>query len=94
MSWKKWLKRNYTNSSVLMARNIFPKRKALLADIGVKKYMVVDCPSALRYISKGQYIKYRVFFKDEETAIAAGYRPCSVCMKEAYKQWKAKTDVV
>ena len=32
--------------------------------------------------------EYRVFFKDEETAIAAGYRPYAVCMKEAYKKWK------
>ena len=57
---------------------------------GKKIYGRLDCPSALRYISKGQYIKYRVFFKDEETAIEAGYRPCGVCMKEAYKQWKTK----
>ena len=33
-------------------------------------------------------MKYRVFFKDEETAIAAGYRPCGVCMKAEYKRWK------
>ncbi len=33
---------------------------------------------------------YRVFFLDEETAIAAGYRPCAVCMPEAYKVWKVK----
>ena len=29
-------------------------------------------------------------FKDEATAIAAGYRPCAVCMKEEYKRWKEK----
>ena len=54
----------------------------------LKIYGRLDCPSALRYIEKGQYIQYRVFFADEETAIAAGYRPCGVCMKEAYKRWK------
>ena len=27
-------------------------------------------------------------FADEETAKAAGYRPCGVCMKEEYKKWK------
>lgn len=54
----------------------------------LKIYGRLDCPSALRHISKGQYVKYRVFFADEETAIAAGYRPCGVCMKEAYKKWK------
>ena len=55
----------------------------------LKIYGRLDCPSALRYISKGQYTQYRVFFADENTAIAAGYRPCGVCMKEAYKKWKA-----
>ncbi len=54
----------------------------------LKIYGRLDCPSALRYIAKGQYVKYRVFFADEETAIAAGYRPCSRCMKEQYKKWK------
>ena len=27
---------------------------------------------------------------DEETAIAAGYRPCGICMKEKYRIWKEK----
>ena len=54
----------------------------------LKIYGRLDCKSALRYIAKGQYIKYRVFFADEETAIQAGYRPCGVCMKEKYKIWK------
>lgn len=54
----------------------------------LKIYGKLDCPSALRYIAKGQYVQYRVFFKDEKTAIAAGYRPCGVCMKEEYKKWK------
>ena len=55
---------------------------------GLKIYGRLDCPSALRYIAKGQYVKYRVFFADEETAIAAGYRPCAKCMKEEYLKWK------
>lgn len=54
----------------------------------LKIYGRLDCPSALKYIEKGQYVKQRVFFADEETAIAAGYRPCGVCMKEKYKKWK------
>lgn len=53
-----------------------------------KIYGQLDCPSALRYIAKGQYVQHRVFFADEQTAIDAGYRPCSVCMKEAYRKWK------
>ena len=58
----------------------------------LKIYGKLDCPSALRYISKGQYIKYRVFFKDEKTAIDAGYRPCGICMKEVYRQWNQDTE--
>lgn len=50
----------------------------------------LDCPSALRHIAKGHYVNHRVFFKNEKTAIAAGYRPCGVCMKEAYRKWKEK----
>ena len=44
----------------------------------LKIYGRLDCSSALRYIDKGQYVKYRVFFADEKTAVAAGYRPCGV----------------
>jgi hypothetical protein len=29
-----------------------------------------------------------VFFADETTAIAAGYRPAGCCMKERYTLWK------
>lgn len=57
----------------------------------LKIYGRLDCPSALRWIAKGHYVKNRVFFKDEETAIAAGYRPCAVCMPKEYKIWKLKT---
>ena len=58
----------------------------------LKIYGRLDCPSAARYIAKGQYVQHRVFFADEETAIAAGYRPCAVCMPEAYKIWKETKD--
>ena len=54
----------------------------------LKIYGRLDCPSALRHIAKGEYVKYRVFFADEATAIKAGYRACGICMKEAYKVWK------
>ena len=50
-----------------------------------KIYGRLDCPSALRWIAKGYYVKQRVFFADEATAIAAGYRPCKVCMPERYR---------
>lgn len=56
----------------------------------LKIYGRLDCPSALRHIKNGHYVKHRVFFADEATAIAAGYRPCAVCMPEEYKMWKEK----
>ncbi len=52
-------------------------------------YGRLDCPGALRWIAKGHYVRHRVFFADEETAIAAGYRPCSVCLPERYREWRA-----
>ena len=56
----------------------------------LKIYGRLDCPSALRAIERGPtYARYRVFFADEASAIAAGYRPCGVCMRTAYEQWRA-----
>jgi methylphosphotriester-DNA--protein-cysteine methyltransferase len=51
-------------------------------------YGRLDCPSALRAIARGGYVKHRVFFADEATAIAAGYRPCARCMPDRYREWK------
>jgi methylated-DNA-[protein]-cysteine S-methyltransferase len=53
-----------------------------------KGYGRLDCPAALRWIAKGHYVSHRVFFADEETAVAAGYRPCAVCLPERYREWK------
>ena len=54
-----------------------------------KLYGRLDCPSALRHLANGDYAAHRVFFLDEPTAIAAGYRPCSRCLPEQYAVWKA-----
>ena len=54
----------------------------------LKGYGRLDCPSALRWIARGHYIPHRVFFADEATAIAAGYRPCARCLPERYVLWK------
>lgn len=48
----------------------------------------MDCRSALRWIAKGYYVKHRVFFADEATAVAAGYRPCATCMPGRYATWR------
>lgn len=55
---------------------------------GTKIYGRMDCRAALRAIEGGGYEKYRVFFADEQTAIAAGYRPCAVCLPDKYAIWK------
>ena len=53
-----------------------------------KIYGTLNCAGAARLIARGHYVKNRVFFADEATAIAAGYRPCFECLREKYKEWK------
>jgi hypothetical protein len=55
---------------------------------GGKLYGRLDCRAALQAIARGGYVRHRVFFTDEATAIAAGYRPCAVCMPQEYAAWK------
>jgi methylphosphotriester-DNA--protein-cysteine methyltransferase len=52
-------------------------------------YGRLHCPSARRAIANGGYAKHRVFFADEATAVAAGYRPCARCMPDEFRAWKA-----
>jgi methylphosphotriester-DNA--protein-cysteine methyltransferase len=52
-------------------------------------YGRLDCRSALNAIARGGYVKQRVFFPDEATAVSAGFRPCAVCLPERYARWKA-----
>ena len=56
----------------------------------LKIYGRLNCLAALRAIARGGYVSNRVFFADEQTAIAAGYRPCAVCLPEKYQQWKRR----
>ncbi len=56
----------------------------------LKIYGRLDCPSAKKWIEKGHYVPYRVFFENEDIAISAGYRPCAVCMPKEYQVWKQK----
>ncbi|MGH3379598.1 MAG: Ada metal-binding domain-containing protein [Actinoallomurus sp.] len=51
-------------------------------------YGRLDCPAALLAIARGGYVTHRVFFADEATALAAGYRPCGVCCPHRYLAWR------
>jgi len=53
-------------------------------------YGRLDCPAARRALARGGDAGDRVFFADEATAVAAGYRPCAVCLPEAYQMWKQR----
>jgi hypothetical protein len=55
---------------------------------GRRIYGRLDCCSALRAIRRGGYVDDRVFFADVSDAVAAGYRPCAVCMPDSYKAWQ------
>ncbi|MFT7144339.1 MAG: methylphosphotriester-DNA--protein-cysteine methyltransferase [Alphaproteobacteria bacterium] len=35
----------------------------------------------------------RVFFSTEQDATNHDYRPCAVCMKDTYKQWKSQQNI-
>lgn len=51
-------------------------------------YGRLDCPAARRAIAQGGYVSSRVFFADEATAVAAGFRPCGACLPTEYAAWK------
>lgn len=72
-----------------------PYKSAVKGTLGghrqLKIYGRLNCQSALRFIAKGQYVKHRVFFANEEDALGAGYRPCAKCLPEKYKEWKCQT---
>lgn len=59
---------------------------------GGKIYGRLNCRAALQAIARGGYVKHRVFFADETTAITAGYRPCGVCLPAKHAEWKKHRD--
>jgi hypothetical protein len=78
---------------VLVGPDGRPYRSAVPGTLGGHRrgrlYGRLDCPSALRALARGGYVRERVFFADEASAVAAGYRPCAVCLPERYRAWKA-----
>lgn len=67
-----------------------PTRGTLGGHRKCRIYGRLECPAALRAIARGRYVENRVFFADEQTAIAAGYRPCSACLTEKYARFRAQ----
>lgn len=80
----------------LLDRDGHPYGSAIPGTLGGHRrsriYGRLDCPSALRAIASGHYVQHRVFFADEEVAIAAGYRPCGSCLRPKYRQWLAASE--
>ena len=88
----------YTRVYTLLGPDRRPYRSATPGTLGGhrpgRRYGRLDCPAARRAIARGGYVRNRVFFADERTAIAAGYRPCATCLPEKYARWKARKDPV
>jgi methylated-DNA-[protein]-cysteine S-methyltransferase len=76
----------------LLGADSVPYTSAMPGSLGGRRadriYGTLGCPGAARAIARGGYVANRVFFADEPTAIAAGYRPCATCLPDAYQTWK------
>jgi methylphosphotriester-DNA--protein-cysteine methyltransferase len=88
------IEKNIQKTYILMGADGSPYESKVSGTYGgnrkAKIYGRLDCHAALRAIAVGGYEKERVFFADEETAIAAGFRPCGACLKEKYRIWKSQ----
>ncbi|MEV5652190.1 Ada metal-binding domain-containing protein [Nocardia sp. NPDC052254] len=77
---------------LLLGSDAVPYLSATAGTLGghrrARIYGRLDCPAALRALRRGDYAAHRVFFADERTAVAAGYRPCARCLPDAYRRWK------
>ncbi len=60
----------------------------------LKIYGTMTCGTALNAIKKygDSYPSKRVFFADEKTALAAGYRPCGNCLHAKYVEYMQDPD--
>ena len=88
--------RQATKMYVLLGADGKPHESATPGTLGgngkQRVYGKLTCGSARSAIRRwGEaYTRTRVFFADEATAIAAGYRPCGNCMRPAYAEWKKR----
>ena len=79
-------------SPVFCNAGTVPERPGTLGGNSKQKiYGKLDCPMALSTIRRfpGIYEQSRVFFANEKTALAAGYRPCGSCLREKYREYMA-----
>jgi methylphosphotriester-DNA--protein-cysteine methyltransferase len=83
----------------LIGRDGQPYASARKGEFGghrkTKIYGRLDCRAALaallRKNGRGGYARQRVFFASAADAVAAGYRPCGVCLPDAYANWKLRS---
>jgi methylphosphotriester-DNA--protein-cysteine methyltransferase len=57
-------------------------RITLAGNAKLKIFGLLSCASGKRMLRKN-----RVFFRDWEEAMGAGYRPCGHCLRPAYLRW-------
>ncbi len=65
-----------------------PEPGQLGGNFPLRIYGRLDCWSARKALANGGYIKNRVFFANEKSAVAAGFRPCGHCLRKQYRVWK------
>lgn len=79
----------------LLGRDGAPWESATPGSLGGHRkgrlYGLLNCRAAAQAIARGGYVQHRVFFADEATAVAAGYRPCAVCLPRQYAAWKKES---
>ncbi|WP_283133626.1 Ada metal-binding domain-containing protein [Rhizohabitans arisaemae] len=84
--------RDATKTYTLLGMDGRPYRSAVKGLWGghrdSKIYGRLDCLAALCAIARGGYVKHRVFFADEATAVAAGFRPCGACCRDRFQKWR------
>ncbi|AMQ01487.1 Metal-binding protein [Pedobacter cryoconitis] len=74
---------NHTEISAAQLRMLIRKGEITLGgNKKLKIYGLLSCKSGKRMKAEN-----RVFFKDEQQAIANGFRPCGNCKRNLYKKW-------
>jgi methylphosphotriester-DNA--protein-cysteine methyltransferase len=69
--------------SRILKQKIYSGEITLGGNLNLKIYGTINCASGKRMKTEN-----RIFFQDENEAIASGFRPCGHCMREKYVEWK------